>query len=98
MKKLKVIFFCLFGLILLSFKADETPIERLLKQLVKLTENYPQEKIHLHFDKPYYAIGEDIMKYNHKTENEVSFSPKIKSVKNHVFGILRRKVYTYVIK
>lgn len=60
MKKLKIIFFCLFGLILLSFKADETPIEKLLKQLVKLTENYPQEKIHLHFDKPYYAIGEDI--------------------------------------
>ncbi|TCC93402.1 hypothetical protein EZ428_01115 [Pedobacter frigiditerrae] len=45
---------------LLSFKIDETPLERLLKHLAKITANYPQEKAHLHLDKPYYAIGEDI--------------------------------------
>jgi hypothetical protein len=45
---------------LVSLAADETPLEKLLKQIAKLTETYPQEKVHLHVDKPYYAIGEDI--------------------------------------
>ncbi|MEJ5994907.1 carboxypeptidase-like regulatory domain-containing protein [Pedobacter sp. Du54] len=54
---------CIIGLIVsisLGFKADETPLEKLLKQLAKITANYPQEKVHLHLDKPYYAIGEDM--------------------------------------
>ncbi len=43
-----------------GFKIDDTPLEKLLKQLAKITATYPQEKVHLHLDKPYYAIGEDI--------------------------------------
>ena len=43
-----------------GFRSDETPLEKLLKQLAKITESYPQEKVHLHLDKPYYAIGEDV--------------------------------------
>ncbi len=50
----------LLAVITLGFKIDETPLEKLLKQLAKITANYPQEKIHLHLDKPYYAVGEDI--------------------------------------
>lgn len=50
----------LITLIIFGFKADETPLEKLLKQLAKITATYPQEKIHLHFDKPYYTVGEDI--------------------------------------
>ena len=45
---------------MVSFKADETPLEKLLKQLEKITANFPQEKVHLHIDKPIYAIGEEI--------------------------------------
>lgn len=60
MFKLKLFFICLLSVSLFAFKIDDTPLEKLLKQLTKITENYPQEKIHLHFDKPYYAIGEDI--------------------------------------
>ncbi|MEJ5994906.1 hypothetical protein WG904_10800 [Pedobacter sp. Du54] len=54
---------CVLGVIAclcLGFKAEETPLEKLLKQLSKITKSYPQEKVHLHLDKPYYAIGEDI--------------------------------------
>lgn len=48
------------AIITLGFKIDETPLEKLLKQLASLTANYPTEKIHLHTDKPYYAVGEQI--------------------------------------
>ncbi|RZM00006.1 MAG: hypothetical protein EOO88_59075, partial [Pedobacter sp.] len=43
----------------LSFKVED-PLSKLLKQLAKLTEKYPQEKVHIHTDKDMYAIGEDI--------------------------------------
>lgn len=59
-KMLRISIFTLIALIILGFKADETPLEKLLKQLAKITASYPQEKVHLHFDKPYYAVGEDI--------------------------------------
>lgn len=100
MKKLKIIFFCLLGITLLSFKADETPIEKLLKQLVKLTENYPQEKVYLHFDKPYYAIGEDIWFKNYVVtaeKNEPSQLSKVLYVdfinqKNKIVSSLKLEV------
>ncbi len=57
---LKIFALSFLATLFLSFKVDETPLEKLLKQLAKITANYPQEKVHLHHDKPYYAIGEDI--------------------------------------
>lgn len=48
---------CLFS----SFRTGEDdPIAALLKKLDEYTKKYPQEKIYLQLDKPYYAIGEDI--------------------------------------
>ncbi|RZL50981.1 MAG: TonB-dependent receptor [Pedobacter sp.] len=43
-----------------SFILQDDPITQLLKKLDDFTKKYPQEKIHLHLDKPYYAIGDDI--------------------------------------
>ncbi|MEJ5994905.1 TonB-dependent receptor plug domain-containing protein [Pedobacter sp. Du54] len=61
MKRLIPAFFLSLLIVLCSsFRADETPLEKLLKQLAKITAAYPQEKVHLQIDKPYYAIGEDI--------------------------------------
>ncbi len=57
---LKLIIFLFAIGITLGFKTDETPLEKLLKQLAKITANFPQEKVHLHLDKPIYAVGEDI--------------------------------------
>lgn len=48
------------ALFCLGFKNPDDPLEKLLKQLAKLTASYPQEKVHLHTDKPYYAVGETI--------------------------------------
>jgi hypothetical protein len=62
MKKRLIV--CFIGLLsLLSFSAfivDEDPFAELLKKLEEFTKKFPQEKIHLHLDKPYYAIGDDI--------------------------------------
>lgn len=43
-----------------AFKADEDPFLALLKKLEEFGKKYPQEKVHLHLDKPYYAIGDNI--------------------------------------
>ncbi|RZL50979.1 MAG: TonB-dependent receptor [Pedobacter sp.] len=57
---LKIPILSLITVIFLGFRADDTPLEKLLKQIAKITSTYPQEKIHLHLDKTYYAVGEDI--------------------------------------
>jgi hypothetical protein len=46
---------------LLAFipKAEE-PIDKLVAALQKWTDTYPQEKVYLHMDKPYYALGDTI--------------------------------------
>jgi len=43
-----------------SFTLIEDPFAALLKKLEELSKKYPQEKVHLHLDKPYYAIGDDV--------------------------------------
>lgn len=43
-----------------SFITTEDPITALLKKLQEFTRINPQEKVYLHLDKPYYAIGDDI--------------------------------------
>ncbi|RYG20944.1 MAG: TonB-dependent receptor [Chitinophagaceae bacterium] len=59
----KVYIFCLACLGLLSLSAfviADDPFAALLKKLEEFTKKYPQEKVYLHLDKPYYAIGDDI--------------------------------------
>ena len=43
-----------------AFKIDDDPFTLLLKKLEDYTNKYQQEKVYLHLDKPYYAIGDDI--------------------------------------
>ncbi len=47
-------------MVLSSFIKAEDPILELIKKLEEFTKKYPQEKVYLHLDKPYYAIGDDI--------------------------------------
>lgn len=60
-KKLTLFFLGLLSLISFSgfIKADD-PFTELLKKLELFARKYPQEKVYLHLDKPYYAIGDDI--------------------------------------
>ncbi|WP_316830661.1 TonB-dependent receptor [Pedobacter aquatilis] len=45
---------------ILAFKGDDDPFNAILKKLVDYNVKYPHEKIYLHLDKPYYAVGDDI--------------------------------------
>ena len=47
-------------LTLSAFALGDDPFAELLKKLEEFAKRYPQEKVHLHLDKPYYAIGDDI--------------------------------------
>ena len=47
-------------LIVFGFIVDDEPLKKILSQLDKFRVEYPQEKVHLHLDKPYYAIGDQI--------------------------------------
>ncbi|MCZ4243455.1 carboxypeptidase-like regulatory domain-containing protein [Pedobacter punctiformis] len=60
--KLKITLAISFLFVAISFMAFkmEDPFTELLKKLDEYTNKYPQEKVHLHMDKPYYAIGDDI--------------------------------------
>lgn len=57
---INVIFLVISFLTFCSFSTFEDPFEALLKKLADFTKKYPQEKVYLHLDKPYYAIGDDI--------------------------------------
>lgn len=61
--KSKVILTFSFLFVLLgftAFKMDDDPFTMLLKKLDDYTNKFTQEKVYLHLDKPYYAIGDDI--------------------------------------
>jgi hypothetical protein len=61
---LKKVYFILFLLFTVSFtafsQADTTSLNTIISKTVKLANEYPFEKVYLHFDKPYYAIGDTI--------------------------------------
>jgi hypothetical protein len=60
MKKIATICFGLIALFVSSAFIADDPFTALLKKLEEFTKNYPTEHVHLHLDKPYYAIGDDI--------------------------------------
>ena len=60
------------ALSLSAFVVDDDPFAALLKKLEAFTKKYPQEKIHLHLDKPYYAIGDDIWFKAYVTDSKTS--------------------------
>lgn len=43
-----------------AYKLADDPFSDLLKKIQDYNTKYAQEKVHLHLDKPYYAIGDDI--------------------------------------
>jgi len=43
-----------------AFRLADDPFEDLLKKLTTYNDGHPQEKVYLHLDKPYYAIGDNI--------------------------------------
>lgn len=50
----------LVSLLVFGFVIDDELLKKILTQLQKHSTEYPQEKVHLHFDKPYYTAGDSI--------------------------------------
>ena len=42
------------------FRGEDDPLKILISKLDQYRNKYPQEKIHIHTDKPYYSIGDSI--------------------------------------
>ncbi|RZJ89448.1 MAG: Plug domain-containing protein [Chryseobacterium sp.] len=64
---------------LLSFSAEE-PFENFLKQIEAYGNDNTSEKVHLHFDKPYYSIGDELWFKGYvvnTNQNELSTRSKV---------------------
>src|SRR3989304_4444346 len=55
-----IIFFMLFSSFVLNRINNDIRIEKIDYALEKYSETYPQQKVYLHFDKPYYEFGDII--------------------------------------
>ena len=43
-----------------GFIQDDDPLKKIVASLQKFRDEYPQEKVHIHTDRPYYSIGDSI--------------------------------------
>ena len=60
-RKLTILLFSLFALCLPAFaQSDTTSAQTIVNKTIKYNADYPFEKVYLHFDKPYYAVGDTI--------------------------------------
>ncbi|RRN76127.1 hypothetical protein EIM50_26260, partial [Pseudoxanthomonas sp. SGD-10] len=50
----------LISLVFVAFVAQQSGIQQVIDRFQKYQEDYPQEKVYLHTDKPYYAVGDEI--------------------------------------
>lgn len=62
MKRILSYPFLLIAVICMAFvsRMDGDPFEALLERMKTFNKLYAQEKVHLHLDKPYYAVGDNI--------------------------------------
>lgn len=59
--KLSLLAILAIGLIsLFAFRFEDDPFSAIIKKMEIYTKSYQQEKVYLHLDKPYYAVGDDI--------------------------------------
>ncbi|MBE8723227.1 carboxypeptidase-like regulatory domain-containing protein [Sphingobacterium pedocola] len=79
MNKIKsLLFLLLFVLIILPSKGQEIPkipINTVVERVQKYFGVYPVEKVHLHFDKPYYAVGDTLWFKMYLHRNLVEYEP-----------------------
>lgn len=64
-----LLFFCCFHGPALFAQQDSISINTVVEKTQKLLESYPIEKVHLHFDKPYYAVGDTLWFKAYLTSN-----------------------------
>src|ERR1700709_1320745 len=54
---------------------DTIPLPTIIAKTAKLTNDHPTEKVYLHFDKPYYAIGDTMWFKAYVTIDQHILSP-----------------------
>ena len=62
MRILRIVFITFLGLVQagLLYSQDTISLNSIIEKNQKLIDEYPTEKVYLHFDKPYYAVGDTI--------------------------------------
>ncbi len=79
MKKLSILLFTLFFLCFaksgIGQQIPAIPINTVVEKVQKYFGVYPVEKVHLHFDKPYYAVGDTLWFKTYLTHNLYEYSP-----------------------
>ncbi|MCI0920169.1 Ig-like domain-containing protein [Sphingobacterium rhinopitheci] len=79
MKTIRPIYYVfLFVLFYLPIQAQEVPkipINTVVERLQKYLGVYPVEKLHLHFDKPYYAVGDTLWFKSYLQHNQIEYTP-----------------------
>lgn len=68
-KRLYYLLFILFQSIFSFAQQDTVSINTVVEKTQKLLQAYPVEKVHLHFDKPYYAVGDTLWFKAYLTSN-----------------------------
>ena len=76
--KIKILTFLLLNLLSASLWAQQTNLPNFLQKLDEVTRQNAQEKVYLHLDKPYYAIGDNIW-FKAYTINARNGQPTLKS-------------------
>lgn len=87
-KRLLLQAFVAAGFIALSgfLLKDDGPLNSFIEKLEQYTNRNPQEKVHLHLDKPYYSIGEDIW-----------FSAYVVNAEENKLSLLSKVLYVDII-
>ncbi len=76
------------GLMVLSgfLSKDDSALSSFIEKLEQYTSKNPQEKVHLHLDKPYYSIGEDIW-----------FSAYVVNAEENKLSLLSKVLYVDIV-
>lgn len=72
-KLLCCVLFCYCQSLQLYAQQDSININTVVEKTQKLLEAYPIEKVHLHFDKPYYAVGDTMWFKVYLTSNMYNY-------------------------
>lgn len=70
-----IVIFFLFYLPVTAQEIPKIPINTVVERLQKYLGVYPLEKMHLHFDKPYYAVGDTLWFKSYLHTNQIEYSP-----------------------
>src|SRR5690606_37098227 len=89
------------GLLQARQQPDSISINTIVERTQVLLENYPIEKVHLHFDKPYYAIGDTLWFKTYLTSNMYNYElskiayVEVLNAKDSLMQILRIPLEDY---